>query len=348
MPFYLSPKTLTKQTKTFVKNCSHGEMKFTQAREILCRLYGYQNNHHYKQLEKKRGFVHQGINSKTLFLNYKRWIQRLAQLAAINEIEAKNLLHLIWKNYLGEETKIPKYLYSASLSFYGELQDFISESTIEYPFNDKPSIKDAIESLGIPHVEVGAILVNKQSVGFEHLLDENVHIEIYPHTLVTPQMNALPFKPQNLTFLLDVHLGALARYLRMAGFDTIYESQDYGDAFLAEFASKKSLVLLSRDIGLLKRGKVQYGRWVRNTNPQEQFYEIIKAYKLQNHLQAFSRCLKCNGSINAVEKVNIQNEVPEKVYAWCEDFYQCERCNQVYWKGSHYEKMEKMLQELKF
>lgn len=343
MPFYLTPKTLTKQAKTLVKQWSHGEIKLTQAREILCKLYGYKSNHHYKQLEKARGTNLQTINQNTLFINYKRWIQRLAQLGAINEIEAKKILHCIWNNYLGDETQIPHYLYSALFTFYGELQDFVAESKVTYPFNDRPSVKDAIEALGIPHVEVGAMIVNGKNVSFEYLLDENAQVEVYPHNLVTSTMKSLPFKPKKLTFLLDVHLGALARYLRMAGFDTIYESHDYGDAFLAELASIDSLVLLSRDIGLLKRAKVKYGRWVRNTDPQEQFYEILKTYQLQNSLKPFSRCLKCNGSIEAVPKTEVKGQVSEKVYDWCDAFEKCQNCGQVYWRGSHYEKMQKML-----
>jgi len=343
MPFYITPKTLTKQAKTLVKHWSYERLKLTKAREILCQLYGYKSNHHYKQLEVQKGLTLPSISQDVVFLNYRRWIQKLANLGSLNETQSKKMLHLLWNNYLNDNVKIPKYLYTATFTFYGECNDLLDESSLEYPFNDNPSVKDAIEALGLPHVEVGAIVVNGENVDFEHTLNEHDRVEVFSHNIVTSKMKALPFKPKELTFLLDVHLGTLARYLRMAGFNTLYETKDYGDAFLAELASD-SLIMLSRDIGLLKRGKVKYGRWVRNVDPERQFKEIVKTYKLQKSFNPFSRCLKCNGEIHIVPKASIEGRVPPKVYEWCDEFRACNGCSQVYWKGSHYEKMVKMME----
>ena len=346
MPFYLTPQTLTKQAKTLVKHWSYDTLKLTHAREILCQLYGYKSNHHYQQLQLQKGLTLHSVSQDVVFLNYKRWIQKLAHLGSLNETQAKKMLHLIWKNYLNNNVQIPKYLYRANFTFYGECNDLLDEPSLEYPFNDNPSVKDAIEALGLPHVEVGAVVVNGENVDLNYRFKEHDKVEVFPHNLVTSKMKALSFKPKEITFLLDVHLGTLARYLRMAGFNTLYETKDYGDAFLAELASD-SLIMLSRDIGLLKRGKVKYGRWVRNVDPEKQFKEIVEAYGLQKMFKPFSRCLKCNGEINVIPKVSIESKVPPKVYEWCNEFRACNSCSQVYWKGSHYDKMVKMMEVYK-
>jgi uncharacterized protein with PIN domain len=343
MPFYIHPKTLSKQAKTFARHCSHHTIKLTLAREILSQLYGYNNNHHYQEIQKEKGFRLLAINQSIFFINYKRWIQKLALLASMNETQAKKIIHILWSSYLCEGL-FPKHLYHARFEFQGEISDFVEERKIIYPFDDKPSIKDAIEALGVPHVEVGAILVNGENVDFEYGLKENDKVEVLAHNILDAKSQKLPLQPQKISFLLDVHLGTLARYLRMAGFDSFYENKDYGDTLLAKFAGDNKHILLSRDIGLLKRSKVKYGRWVRNTNPKEQFNELIKAYGLKKYFKPFSRCLKCNGEIKEIAKERIKEQVPSKVYAWCDEFKICEGCEQVYWKGSHYNKMTEMLE----
>lgn len=343
MPFYIQPETLRKQAKIFVKHCSHTTIKLTLAREILSKLYGYKNNHHYQEMQKEKGLNLLPISQSLFFINYKRWIQKLANLASLNEIQAKKIINILWSSYLCEGL-FPKHLYYATFNFRGESEDFLDETKILYPFDDKPSVKDAIEALGLPHVEVGAIVVNGENVGFDYRLKEKDKVEVFTHNILNDKSQKMPFKPQKISFLLDVHLGTLARYLRMAGFDSLYESKDYGDALLAELAGKNSHILLSRDIGLLKRSRVKYGRWVRNTNPEEQFKELVKAYNLKKEFKPFSRCLKCNGEIKDIAKESIKEQIPSKVYAWCNEFRVCEGCEQVYWKGSHYTKMSEMLE----
>ena len=349
MPFYISPQTLKKQTKTVQKNWTHSNIKTTQAREILCQLYGYESNHHYQRVQKEKGLNFSSINQEVFTTHYKHWIQKLAKLGAMNESQAQKLIHLLWSDYFKNSEDISTKLYSSSFKFFGVTSDFLDqalkEQSIEYAFNDNPSVKDAIEAIGVPHVEVGSMVINGKEECFSYTLQENDLVQVYPHKF-SNQNSYLPFKPKNkLSFLLDVHLGALARYLRMAGFDTLYESKDYGDAFLAEVASSDGHIMLSRDIGLLKRGKLNYGHWVRQTDPWEQFREIVQLYDLQDTFKPMSRCIKCNGVIETVDKNLIESSVPPKVYAWKEEFFQCLGCSQVYWKGSHYEKMMEQLGE---
>ena len=349
MPFYLTSQTLKKQAKIIVNNWVYKSIKTTQARDLLCQLYGYKNSHHHKMLSNKKELKFISIDKNVLTAHYKNWVQRLAYLANINETQAQKLLNLLWKDYIENNSNIDNLLYASKFKFHGSTLDFLenrfkSEKFI-YNFNDNPSIKDAIEAIGIPHVEVGAIVVNGQNRLFDYLLQENDMVEVYPHNFSNIK-TYLPFKPKKeISFLLDVHLGTLARYLRMAGFDTLYKSKDYGDAFLAEFSSIHNHIMLSRDIGLLKRAKVEFGHWVRNTDPMEQFKEIVKLYNLQEHFNPMGRCIVCNEKINRVNKTDIKEFVPLKVYKWKEEFFQCSGCLKVYWEGSHHKKMMKQLEE---
>lgn len=350
MPFYLSPKTLKKQAKTLSNNWVYENIKITQARELLCKLYGYKNNHHYQILQKEKNPTLQSITKEIFSTYYKTWIQKLAYLANINETQAQKMLHLLWNDYTKENHLIHQKLYIANFEFFGSCLDFVNNTIFNYEFNDNPSVKDAIEAIGIPHVEIGMIMINGVSKSFEYHIEEKDKIQVYPHnffkTKTSNNINLLPFKPKKLSFLLDVHLGTLARYLRMAGFDTLYQSKDYGDAFLAEVASTDNHIMLSRDIGLLKRSKLNYGHWVRNTNPKEQFKEIVQLYNLQNIFKPMSRCIKCNEPITLVKKEKIESIVPSKVYQWKEKFFQCSGCEKVYWEGSHHKNMMELLEEI--
>jgi len=345
MPFKLLPQTLKKQAKILTKNWNHSTIKTAQARDLLCKLYGYKNSHHYQTIQKEKGLNFNSINQESLTLNYKQFIQKLAKLANINETQAQKLIHLLWSDYIYENSEISTKLYQANFEFFGGCLDFLDSALFEYGFNDNPSVKDAIEAIGVPHIEVGAIWVNGVSKGFDYSLRELDEVKVYSHGF--DSMQFLPFKPKKLSFLLDVHLGTLARYLRMAGFDALYDSKDYGDAFLAEVASAEGHIMLSRDIGLLKRGKLNYGHWVRNTDPKEQFREIVKLYGLQNSFKPMSRCIKCNDPINSVKKSLVKASVPSKVYEWKDEFFQCSGCSQVYWEGSHHKKMMELLEYVK-
>jgi hypothetical protein len=347
MPFKLLPQTLKKQAKILTKNWNYNTIKISQARDLLCQLYGYKNNHHYQTIQKEKGLHFNPINRDALTLHYKHFIQKLALLASINETQAQKIIHLLWGDYINENSEISTKLYQAKFQFFGASLDFLDSAKFEYSFNDNPSVKDAIEAMGVPHIEVGAIKINGTFKGFDYTLKEHDEVKIYPHECfgakASNSVQFLPFKPKKISFLLDVHLGTLARYLRMAGFDTLYQSKDYGDAFLAEVASTDGHIMLSRDIGLLKRGKLNYGHWVRNTDPKEQFIEIVQLYGLQNSFKPMSRCIKCNEPIRSVKKSLIKASVPPKVYEWKEEFFQCSGCSQVYWEGSHYKKMMELL-----
>ena len=132
---------------------------------------------------------------------------------------------------------------SASFRFYEELNDFLPRENrkraFDYAFNGTPAVKDAIEAIGVPHTEVDLILVDGVSVGFAHLLQGGERVAVYPtfERLDISPLNRL--RPQPLReprFILDVHLGKLARYLRLAGFDAAY-GDEADDAAIAARAA---------------------------------------------------------------------------------------------------------------
>lgn len=351
MPFYISTKNLKQQAKTLVAHWPFSGFKTAYARNILSQLYGFDSSHHYSKVMRGDTSTLLPLSSETIRNNYIYSVQRLAKLGSMNHMQARTLLHKLWPAYLGNQAPLKEKLYLAHIRFYGACNDFITPElatrNLQYTFDDPPSIKDAIEALGVPHPEVGAICIDKKWVDFDARLYDGMQVEVFPNPHIPAKLK-LPYKPQTeTTFLLDVHLGRLARYLRMAGFDCLHDNKDHGDALLAELSANNSYILLTRDIGLLKRAKIKYARWVRNTSPEDQFKEIISYYQLHDELKPMSRCINCNGTIKNEEKSRVKNEVPEGVYNSLNTFRRCSNCSQVYWKGTHQEKIEAIIHSAK-
>jgi hypothetical protein len=144
--------------------------------------------------------------------------------------------------------------------------------------------------------------------------------------------------------VLDIHLGKLATSLRLLGFDTLYRN-DYEDEELANISSSQERILLTRDKGLLMRSLVIHGYYVRNTNPQQQTLEILQRFDLFKLVSPFQRCLRCNGLLESVDKQSIIEELPKNVQQ-VDDFNRCPDCDRIYWKGSHYEKLQKFIDDI--
>ncbi len=241
---------------------------------------------------------------------------------------------------------------TVSIRFYEELNDFLphnkKKETIRFDFNGNPAVKDVIESLGIPHTEVDLILVNENSVGFDYQLQQGDHISVYPvfESMDISSINRLRSKPLRIIkFILDVHLGKLARQLRMLGFDALYRN-DYLDPEIVEISVRENRVILTRDIGIFKTKAVTHGYWLRSTNPEEQIEEVIKRFDLAKQIKPFHRCMVCNGAIKPVAKDFVLSLLePDTAQAY-EEFYQCVNCDKIYWKGSHFQKMKKLVRQL--
>lgn len=241
----------------------------------------------------------------------------------------------------------------AFLRFYAELNDFLVPSsrgrTIEHDFHGTPAIKDVIESLGVPHGEVELVLVNGTSVGFEYRLGNDDRVSVYPMFEALELGGLRKVRPEPLReprFVLDGHLGRLAPRLRMLGFD-VWWKPEVGDAELARRSSAEHRILLTRDVGLLKRSEVTHGAFIRATRPQEQLREVVDRFDLRALFRPFTRCLVCNGRLRAAKDEEIARCAPEGVKARHTEFRACGACGRVYWPGTHQQRMEAEIEALR-
>lgn len=240
----------------------------------------------------------------------------------------------------------------ATFRFYAELNDFLTPErryhrfTYEVPGN--PAVKDSIEALGIPHTEVDLILVNGESVDFTYRLQDGDQVSVYPvfeSVDITDMIRLRPAPLREVRFVLDTHLGRLSGYLRMLGFDAVY-SNDCDDDELAKIASQEKRILLTKDRGLLKRNMVTHGYCVRGIHPREKLIEVLRRFDLFQQVQPFTRCIRCNGLLESISKEEVLNLLPPKVKEGHDEFHRCQSCNQIYWKGTHFERMQRFLERV--
>ena len=238
---------------------------------------------------------------------------------------------------------------SAEFRFYEELNDFLAPErrrvAFSYSVAGTRSVKDAIESLGVPHTEVDLILVDGVSVGFERVLRGGERVAVYPvfELLdITPLQHLRPRPLRDPRFVLDAHLGKLARHLRMAGFDCLYRN-DYRDSEIINAALAEQRIILTRDVGLLKQRLVSHGFFVRETASEAQLCEVVRALQLQAWLRPFTRCRECNALLREVPKAEVLARLPEKVRAAYERFQLCAGCGRLYWEGTHYARLRRLL-----
>jgi uncharacterized protein len=241
---------------------------------------------------------------------------------------------------------------ASHIRFYAELNDFLPPvrrgKRFLHSFDGRVSIKDLIESLGVPHTEVDLILVRGASVDFSYLVREGDHISVYPvfeSFDISPVLRVRPHPLRQVRFVLDVHLGKLARYLRLMGFDSLYRN-DFADEELASISRTESRILLTRDRGLLKHKVVTHGYCVRDTRPKTQLLEVLRRFDLFRSIHPFERCALCNSPLEAIEKEKIQDRLLPATRRHFEEFRICPACNQIYWKGSHHERMEQLIQRV--
>jgi uncharacterized protein with PIN domain len=228
---------------------------------------------------------------------------------------------------------------------HGSLNDFLPRARrgrpVVLPWSAHETVKHVVEVAGVPHPEIVALLVNGVTVDFTYRVAPCDLIDAYPYEEAPP---ALPLRPplDTLHFICDVHLGRLAAYLRMLGFNTHY-SNDQDDPELAEIAASQGRVLLTRDVGLLKRSAVVYGAFVRATGPEAQLREVAQRFDLRRHVVAFQRCIRCNGETRPVSKADILDQLQPKTRRYYDEFWRCEACAQIYWRGTHVSQMQAVI-----
>jgi uncharacterized protein len=238
---------------------------------------------------------------------------------------------------------------TATFRFYEELNDFLARPLRRQSFScacaRDATAKHMIEALGVPHTEVELILVNGESVGFDHPLKDGDRVAVYP------KFEALDIRPllrvrerplRVLRFIADAHLGGLAQLLRLAGFDTLYDNH-YADARIEALALDEARIVLTRDRELLKRRTITHGCYVRALKPEAQLREIFRRLDLGSSAHPFRLCLTCNVPLRRISKDEAVGRAPEGVLERHSQFVTCDVCRRVFWEGSHWKRMRALM-----
>lgn len=240
----------------------------------------------------------------------------------------------------------------AEFRFYEELNDFLPaewrKRTFRYRFRGTPSVKDTIQAIGVPHTAVDLILLDGEPVRFSHQLRGGERVAVYPvfeRMDISPVSRLRPKPLRRTRFVLDVHLGRLARYLRMLGFDATY-ARSRDDQRIIDHALAERRIILTRDRGLLKHSRVTHGYWLRSEQPLDQVREVLRAFDLSGQTRPFTRCMDCNGRIARVAKKRVGDGVDPAILHRFDTFWQCRDCGKYYWRGSHYLRMLSLVERL--
>lgn len=236
--------------------------------------------------------------------------------------------------------------------FYAELNDHLPrdqrQMVLEKLFVAPGTVKDIIESFGVPHTEVELIIVNGDSVPFSYVVRSGDRIAAYPMFEsfdITEELRVRPQVLREIKFVLDVHLGKLAAYLRMLGFDAVYGNELSGTG-LVRISSEQHRILLTRDRGPLKYSAVTHGYLIRETDSRRQLAEVVARFDLRRSIQPFTRCMACNGSLAEIAKEQVRMFLPPRVAEKFDEFQRCTLCGRIYWRGSHYLRMRRWVSEL--
>jgi uncharacterized protein with PIN domain len=238
---------------------------------------------------------------------------------------------------------------AAEFRFYEELNDFLPverrKRAFSHSFAGEPSVKDTVEALGVPHTEIDLIIVDGRSVGFGHRLHGGERVAVYPmfeRIDISPLIHLRPRPLRTTRFVLDVHLGTLARYLRLLGFDAVWRN-DLHDPEIVDTSVRERRVILTRDRGILRHAQVTHGYWLRSTEPLEQLREVVRALDLAGQFDPYTRCLECNGTLRTISAADAAPSVPPAVAAKEREFKRCDQCARVYWPGSHIPRLDEIV-----
>jgi len=237
--------------------------------------------------------------------------------------------------------------------FYAELNDFLPadqrQRSFPYGFTGTPSVKDTVEAIGVPHTEIDVILVDGRSVEFGHRLAGGERVAVYPvfERFDVTDVTRLRPEPLRVTrFIADVHLGKLARHLRLLGFDTAWR-RDLKDEEIVDRSLAEGRIILTRDLGILKNGRVTHGYWLRSVQPLDQLDEVVSALDLARGIEPYSRCLECNGELESISRLRAARQVPLQVFLVYRDFRRCPGCGRVYWGGSHQSRLDAVIERIR-
>jgi len=230
---------------------------------------------------------------------------------------------------------------TVTVRFYEELNDFLPsrlrKTSLVRDLPQPSSVKDLIESYGVPHTEVDLIMVNSTSVTFDYLVKHGDRISVYPvfESIDISGITRLQPRPlRRLRFVADANLGKLARTLRLLGFDVTYDTHA-DNSYLVEQMRRGKRAILTTNRRLLMRSSVTRGYCVHARTPNEQLLEVIRRFDLVADMHPLTRCVFCNTLVVPVEKKEIENHLPQKTRERCHNFTRCPTCGRIFWKGSH-------------
>src|SRR5438874_11365089 len=240
--------------------------------------------------------------------------------------------------------------FAIRLTFHGDLSFFLRSkaSSVERQLSERTSIKDVIEACGVPHTEADLILVNGQPVNFAAILTQDVAVDVYPPSETSSRLFPEDrLQVQNMEkFVADGHLGKLVRDLRLLGIDVTCDSAAE-DRQLVKMVSDEDHALLTRDRRLLMHAAVRHGYYLRSQDPLEQTVEVLRRFNLGPALMPFSRCLRCNALLQAAKKAEVLDQLEPLTRIYYEQFRRCPGCGQVYWSGSHFDKLRARVEEVR-
>ena len=241
--------------------------------------------------------------------------------------------------------------FKVRLRFHGDLNAFLGskagDAVIERRLAEKTSIKDIIESCGVPHPEVDLILIDEQTVGFDHTLTRGTTVEVFPVRNRGTVRTEKRLQTVGVTrFVADGHLGGLTRNLRLLGFDVAYP-KNADDRELLKVMARENRALLTRDRRLLMHRIVQYGYCPRSQNADEQTIEVVRRFDLSELIAPFARCLRCNAPLEEAAKADVIDKLEPLTKIYYERFRRCPGCKQIYWSGSHFPKLQKRIEEIR-
>jgi uncharacterized protein with PIN domain len=241
--------------------------------------------------------------------------------------------------------------FTIRLRFHGDLNVFLGskagDAVIERRLTEKTSIKDVIESCGVPHPELDLILVDGQTVGFDHTLSNDVKVDVFPVQHRGTVRTDKRLQTIGISrFVADGHLGGLTRNLRLLGFDVAYR-QNADDRQLLEVMVRENRALLTRDRRLLMHAIVQHGYCPRSQNANEQTIEIVRRFDLLELIAPFTRCLRCNAPLEGAAKADIVDKLEPLTKIYYNQFHRCAGCEQIYWSGSHFPKLQQRIEEIR-
>ncbi len=246
------------------------------------------------------------------------------------------------QNYENLQGVIPS---KVQFRFYAELNDFLRldrrQKVFDYFYHGPVTVREAIENQGIPHSSVDMILVNGEPVDLNHNLCDNDYISVYPvfELLDISTISKIRKDPlRSIRFIVDAHLGKLAKNLRIMGFDTLYRNT-YNDNEIRLIARLQRRIILTKDKGLLMAKNIARGYYVRSVNSKEQTTEVVRKFDLYNIIDPLSRCLICNHRLVELSPAAIPHDLLKTIVTGFEVYYKCHHCHKIFWKGSHYKSM---------